>query len=84
MTCAQMKNPEYQKVHAHARWNRKDDLAALLRAGCPVDLPDAHKNTPLIVAAQNGHLALVLFLLDAGARCCPCHARAVAWARLWD
>ena len=31
-----------------------------------IDLPDANKNTPLIVAAQNGHGALVRSLVEAG------------------
>ena len=68
----QLNNPEYQKIHSHARWNRQEDVIALLRSGCPIDLQDATKNTALIVAAQNGHLDLAQYLVGAGDG--PCSA----------
>ncbi len=39
----------------------------LLEAGSKVNNPNAHKHTPLHLAAQNGHLALSRMLVEGGA-----------------
>ena len=39
----------------------------LLEAGAEVSKPNAHKHTPLHLAAQNGHLALSKLLVENGA-----------------
>jgi ankyrin repeat protein len=39
----------------HARYNRAGDIEQLLQEGLPVDVRDAHGNTLLAVACQNGH-----------------------------
>lgn len=62
----QINNPEFQKIHSYARWNKEAELMALLDRGCPINLPDLNKNTPLIVAAQNGHHGLVELLVVRG------------------
>ena len=39
----------------------------LIDAGAEVSKPNAHKHTPLHLAAQNGHLALSKLLVESGA-----------------
>lgn len=43
-----------------------EGLKRLIAAGAPLDPVDAHKQTPLLVAVQNNHLAAAIALIEAG------------------
>lgn len=56
------------KVFSRARHGRTEEmLREMERVGMPVDSPDEHGNTLLLVAAQNGHKSAVRKLLRRGA-----------------
>ena len=55
-----------QSIHSLIRWNKDttiDSIKARLDAGQDVNEKDQHGNTPMHIAAQNGHLHIVQFLL---------------------
>ena len=49
-------------IHSAVRHGRAGEVEALLVA-CEVDAKDAHGNTPLHIACQNGHMDLARLLL---------------------
>jgi hypothetical protein len=50
-------------LFSRTRHGRHKELAAILSQGIPVDIRDEFGNTPLLIAAQNGHLKIVKMLL---------------------
>jgi hypothetical protein len=50
-------------LFSRTRHGRYKDVAAILSQGIPVDIRDEFGNTPLLIAAQNGHLKIVKMLL---------------------
>ncbi|EKX53848.1 hypothetical protein GUITHDRAFT_57314, partial [Guillardia theta CCMP2712] len=49
------------------RHNKVAEVEDLVQSGFPLDRRDAHGNTPLMVASQNGHKRLVKMILRNGA-----------------
>lgn len=58
---------DVDKIMSLCRHNRQEALQELLDSGLPIDIRDAHGNTPLLIACQNGHQELVRLLLQRGA-----------------
>merc|ERR1711967_169073 len=56
-------NALFKTIHSKARWNYNREVEVLLERGCNPDLRDEHGNTPLHIAAQNGHEEVVKTLL---------------------
>jgi hypothetical protein len=50
-------------LFSRTRHGRHKDVVAILSQGIPVDIRDEFGNTPLLIAAQNGHLKIVKTLL---------------------
>jgi ankyrin repeat protein len=51
-------------AHLAASFGLRDTLVALLKNGHDPDIKDSHGRTPLWIAAENGHEAVVKLLLD--------------------
>ena len=58
---------QLEAIECARRGGRDDVLAAMLRAGMPVNLADHKGNTLLMLAAYNGNVETVALLLDHGA-----------------
>jgi hypothetical protein len=58
---------EEQAFFSLVRHNKVPDVEAALEEGFPIDKRDAHGNTTLMVAAQNGHKRLAKMALKHGA-----------------
>ena len=50
-------------LFSRTRHGRHKEVAAILSHGIPVDIRDEFGNTPLLIAAQNGHIKIVKMLL---------------------
>jgi len=57
----------WHSAFSKARHGKRNDLIAMLDAGCPVDLKDEQGNTLLNIGAQNGHKSIIKALLRRGA-----------------
>jgi hypothetical protein len=58
---------EKQQFFSMVRHNKVAEVEDQLNRGFPIDARDAHGNTPLMVAAQNGHKRLCKLTLKFGA-----------------
>eukprot|EP00960_Hanusia_phi_P043412 756033-Hanusia_phi.AAC.4 len=58
---------ELKDFFSKIRHNKVAEVEDSLQSGFPLDKRDAHGNTPLMVAAQNGHKRLVKMILRSGA-----------------
>eukprot|EP01028_Stygiella_incarcerata_P003886 TRINITY_DN180_c0_g5_i1.p1 TRINITY_DN180_c0_g5~~TRINITY_DN180_c0_g5_i1.p1 ORF type:complete len:399 (+),score=122.27 TRINITY_DN180_c0_g5_i1:71-1267(+) len=56
-----------REFHSRCRHGRSSSVERILGFGIDVDIKDRNGNTPLIIAAQNGHLKICDRLLQAGA-----------------
>ena len=65
MVSSQQQNLGRDMLAAAARGDA-EGLKGLIAAGAPLDPVDAHKQTPLLVAVQNNHLAAAIALIEAG------------------
>ena len=61
-------NPEgvdFMELHSAVRWEKMDDVKKLFTSKELAEVRDeANGNTPLHIAAQNGHVAIIEFLLN--------------------
>ena len=60
-------NAEAQSMLEAAERGDVLGIERLISAGAPIDATDAAKQTPLLLAVRNNHLAAALRLIDAGA-----------------
>ena len=65
MASSQQQNSGRDMLAAAARGDA-EGLKRLIAAGAPLDPVDAQKQTPLLVAVQNNHLAAAIVLIEAG------------------
>ena len=65
MASSQQQNSGRDMLAAAARGDA-EGLKRLIAAGAPLDPVDAQKQTPLLVAVQNNHLAAASVLIEAG------------------
>jgi ankyrin repeat protein len=65
MASSQQQNSGRDMLAAAARGDA-ESLKRLIAAGAPLDPVDAQKQTPLLVAVQNNHLAAASVLIEAG------------------
>ncbi|RHY02151.1 hypothetical protein DYB30_011926 [Aphanomyces astaci] len=70
-------------VFSLARHNRVDDVRAVLDRGLPVNTPDEHGNSLLIIACQNGLKRLAKELLRRGANINARNVRVVDLFLMW-
>ncbi|CAN0077649.1 unnamed protein product, partial [Sphacelaria rigidula] len=64
-----------EDIFSYARHNRVQDVERMLDQGVPADVRDAHGNTILIVACQNGHKRVLKAALRRGANANATNAR---------
>ena len=63
--------PSYKEIHSACRWNTKtiDELRTILRApGAVTSVDEKNGNTPLHIAAQNGHDEIVDLITSIGGK----------------
>lgn len=63
--------PSYKEIHSACRWNTKtlDELRIILRApGAVTSVDESNGNTPLHIAAQNGHDEIVDLIISIGGK----------------
>ena len=65
MASSQPQTPGRDMLDAAARGDA-DRLKQLIAAGAPLDPVDGSKQTPLLLAVQNNHLAAAVLLIEAG------------------
>ena len=58
---------DFRNLFSYSRHGNYKQVAELLKAGCPAEGKDQFRNTPLIIACQNGNARIVKALLRHGA-----------------
>jgi hypothetical protein len=56
---------EYKPIHSAVRWNKMADVKSLIRNTADANIKDTNNgNSPIHIAAQNGHTEVCQFLID--------------------